>query len=353
MPQFIPGLELSRRFYGEAVRPILDKRFPGLAHAAARLGWGSEVLGFDTEMSTDHAWGPIVQLFLREEDADLADEVREALDRDLPHEFAGYPVRFAFQDTGRPAAHWVEPTTVRAFFGSILGFDVARPVEAADWLTFPSQKLRAITGGAVHHDGVGALTALRDRLAFYPREVWLYLLAAGWQRIGQEEHLMPRAGYAGDELGSALIGSRLVRDVMRLCFLLERQYAPYSKWFGTAFGRLASAPDLTPALRRAQLAATWPEREQALGEAFEYLARMHNALAITAELPTTVSPFYTRPFKVIWGSAFAEAIVGAIADPTVKRIAERRLIGGIDQLSDNTDLLEGAEWRASVRRLYE
>ena len=56
MPQFIPGLELSRRFYIEAVRPILDKYFPSLPHAAALLGYGSEVLGFDDEVSTDHNW---------------------------------------------------------------------------------------------------------------------------------------------------------------------------------------------------------------------------------------------------------------------------------------------------------
>ena len=55
-PPFIPGLELSARFYREAVRPLLDARFPGLRHAAARLGRGSDVLGFDTEMSMDHDW---------------------------------------------------------------------------------------------------------------------------------------------------------------------------------------------------------------------------------------------------------------------------------------------------------
>ena len=51
------------------------------------------------------------------------------------------------------------------------------------------------------HDGPGELTALRERLAWYPVDVWRYLLAAGWARLGQEEHLMGRAGYAGDELG--------------------------------------------------------------------------------------------------------------------------------------------------------
>src|SRR5207237_6360337 len=123
-----------------------------------------------------------------------------------------------------------------------------------------SQHLRELTMGALHHDAIGELTELRERLAWYPHDVWLYLLAAGWQRIGQEEHLMPRAGYVGDELGSALIGSRLVRDIMNLCFLLEKQYAPYPKWFGTAFQRLHSAQEIGPLLWRAQQRSPSDER---------------------------------------------------------------------------------------------
>ena len=68
MSDFIPGLELSRRFFEEAVEPILETEFPGLRFAAALVGSGSEVLGFDTEMSSDHHWGPRVMLFLDEED---------------------------------------------------------------------------------------------------------------------------------------------------------------------------------------------------------------------------------------------------------------------------------------------
>jgi len=39
---FRPGLQLSERFYWEAVRPILDAHFPDLPHAAALLGTGSD-----------------------------------------------------------------------------------------------------------------------------------------------------------------------------------------------------------------------------------------------------------------------------------------------------------------------
>jgi hypothetical protein len=42
--EFIPGIELSRRFYAEAVGPILRRGLPGLRHTAALVGYGSEVL---------------------------------------------------------------------------------------------------------------------------------------------------------------------------------------------------------------------------------------------------------------------------------------------------------------------
>lgn len=46
MPVFVPGLELSRRFFHELVCPLLTGAFPGLCYAAALLGPGSEVLSF-------------------------------------------------------------------------------------------------------------------------------------------------------------------------------------------------------------------------------------------------------------------------------------------------------------------
>ena len=63
-PRFVPGLELARDFYATVVRPLLDVEFPGLAYAAALIGPGSDVAGYDTERSTDHDWGPRLQVFL-------------------------------------------------------------------------------------------------------------------------------------------------------------------------------------------------------------------------------------------------------------------------------------------------
>ena len=290
---FVPGLTLCAAFYTEAVRPILDEHFPGLAYSAGLMGSGSEVLGFDDAMSTDHDWGPRVQLFVPEEALPgVAEAIHTALAQGLPYTFRGYPTHFSPPnpaDNGTqllqaiesgPVNHRVTVSTVRGFVQAYLGFDLATPLEPADWLTFPQQKLRALTGGAVYHDAVG-LETMQARFTWYPQDVWLYLLASGWARIGQEEHLMGRAGLAGDELGSGLIGSRLVRDVMRLAFLMERQYAPYPKWFGTAFARLTCGPELLPHLMAAQTAATWQDRQAHLVPAYAILAHMHNRLGLT------------------------------------------------------------------------
>jgi len=330
---FVPGLELSRQFYLEAVRPILDAEFPSLPHSAALLGRGSEVLGFDDEMSGDHNWEPRVLLFVRHEDHGevIAETLREKV-----------PPRFADRVTG------YELHTVRGYFLDHLDFDVDGEIEVRDWLTFPEQRLRMITAGAVYQDDVG-LQLVRDRFAYYPHDVWLYLLLAGWWRVHPEVNLVGRAGFVGDELGSALIASRLVHDLMRLCFLMERQYAPYSKWFGTAFSRLTCAADLAPILRKVLRAEIWPEREESLMTAYEVVAAMHNALQITPPVPTEVEQMWNRPFKVCWGD-FPGALGDQIEDPAVKRLVERWPTGDIDQVRD---VLWGPRSRSQLLRLFD
>jgi hypothetical protein len=365
MPEFMPALELNRRFYFECVRPALDHHFPNLEHAAALIGYGSEVLGFDTAMSMDHNWYPRVYLFVQEKDRKFISPIREMLSRELPHEFLGFPVD-SVESPDEPGTRWMESKsegsvehmvatlTLRDFAMDNLVWDISHPLSPIDWLTLTSQVLRTMTAGAVYHDNVGELTRFRETLAWYPRDVWLYLMASIWDRIGQEEHLMPRAGFVGDELGSAIIGSRLVRDIMSLCFLMEKQYAPYPKWFGSAFNQLECAEELSPILWEAQRAATWEERENPLCRAYEILVKRHNSLNIIEPNPAQVSNFHGRPFLVIHGDVVARSIARQITDPEIKRITAKGFIGGIDQWSDNSELRSNlSQWRNGVRNIYE
>jgi hypothetical protein len=143
-----------------------------------------------------------------------------------------------------------------------------------------------------------------------------------------------------------------VRDVMHLCFLMERQYAPYPKWFGTAFKQLNRAAGLAPVLQQALAAGSWQEREEQLSRAYEYLAARHNELGLTEMLPEKTTLFFSRPFRVIWGGKFSDAICARITDPTVRRLTRSPLIGSIDQFSDNTDLLCDPRRRLALRKLW-
>ena len=85
----MPAAQLSGDFYAEVVRPLLAER----SHSAALLGWGSDVLGYDTERSTDHGWGPRLVVFV--DDAASVQELQDLLAAGLPERFKGWPVRFA------------------------------------------------------------------------------------------------------------------------------------------------------------------------------------------------------------------------------------------------------------------
>jgi len=335
-PDYMPGLRLAREFYIAVVRPLLEEHVPRTPYAAALVGPGSEVVGFDTQRSVDHDWGPRLQVFLTGRDPAQAAAVTAMLASRLPSSFRGYPV--AFPVTGEPgtARHRVEVAGLGAWLTGRLGFDPQHGITLLDWLATPAQRLAEYTAGDVFHDGPGGLTRVRARLAWYPRDVWLYLLACQWQRIGQEEAFPGRCVEAGDNLGSVIVAARLARDLMRLCLLMHRRYPPYSKWLGTAFARIPGLADLGESLGAAISAGDWPTREQHLCRAYEMAASWHNELGFTPPLDIRVRRFYERPYQVIDAVRFTEALRAAIADPRVRRLP---LTGAIDQFTDSTDAM--------------
>jgi hypothetical protein len=265
------------------------------------------------------------------------------LDRELPTEHRGYPVRFVFPD-GTPPRHWVHVVDLREAFAWNLGADPSRALSPAEWLLVPTQVLRELTGGRVFHDGLGLLESYRRALAWYPDDVWRYVLACQWQRLSQEEHFTGRCGEVGDDLGSAVLASRLVRDLMKLCLLMSRVYPPYSKWLGTAFADLSCATQLTPSLSGALRAADWQERERHLSAAYGHVARMHNELGLTEPVDPNVRQFHSRPFLVLDADRFVEALRATIGDPMIRELP---LVGAIDQYVDSTDL---TDWGNAERR---
>lgn len=382
MPEFISGLELNEAYYWEAVRPILDARFPGLPHSAALIGYGSDVIGFDTPVSRDHMWGPRLLLFLAPEEFEARKSaVYETLRRELPLEIRGYSTHFgapdeadggvrqnAFVESG-PVDPLIFIHTVAGFWQEELGVDPFAPLDPSAWLALQEHRLLSLTAGKVYYDGLD-LNAARARLAYYPHDVWLYLLAAQWALIGQEEAFVGRTAAVGDALGSRIVTARLVERLVRLCFLMERRYAPYSKWLGTAFRGLNCCARMGPLLEGALAAGSYAEREPFLAAAYTLAAELHNALGVTPPLETRTrtysgwhrlragvaelasdDPANTRPHQVIFAGRFCDALNEAIRDPQVRAL--RPNLGSVNQfLVESSDALQSVAFGHAIKDYF-
>lgn len=331
MTEFVSGIELNASFYAEAVAPLLRDT----THSAGLLGWGSDVLGFDTARSTDHGWGPRLIVFVASDDVDAAQRV---VDDGLPDFFMGWPVRYGWDEVA--PSHHVTVTTVRDWLLARLGVDATQPLANVDWLVMPQQLVLGVVRGAMYHDGLGTLGAVRDQLGWYSDELWRWLVACQWRKLSQEEPFVGRTAEVGDDIGSRLVAARQVREVMRLHFLLERTYAPYTKWFGTAYERLSCAPAMQPLLR-----GSVDGDENALVALYEATGVLHNATHVTEPVDTTVRQFHNRPFRVLGADRFVDTCLATLTDDWLRR---QPLIGSVDQWADSTDVIA---YPATLQRL--
>ncbi len=339
------GIELSRRFYADIVAPWVNEVAPELEHSAALIGYGSELLGFDDEMSKDHNWGPRVHLYVSPESfGTYAHRLVREFSAVAPTQFEGEPIGWRNRPhppaNGKEAAgaleHGLEVHTLEETLEWLLGVRSVEDLPPKHWLGFAEQRLLAFTAGAVFRDDSDRMTKARQRLAYFPDDIWFYKIACQWRRISEEQAFVGRAGQAGDDLGSRVVAARLVRDIMWMAFLLSRTYAPYSKWFGTAFSRLALAGELTPHTELALRAENWQERGEALAAAYLVLARRQVADGIGRRFEPVVGPYFERPFATINSDDAVAAALEGIKDPAIKRLP---IIGSLDQVSDLTPVL--------------
>lgn len=353
---FVTGHQLSRALYEEVVAPLMEEMFPDVPYAAALMGSGSDVLGYDTERSMDHDWGPRLNVILNDDDVErLRDDMLDLVERRLPETVLGVPIEHqgsaqvpggevAFHNSvGKKRRHGVMVHSPKGILERISGIDDIGRLDVGRWLATPQQALLEFTAGPVFRDDTGTLTAMRDGLAWYPDDVWYALMAAQWQRLAQVEPFIGRAGETGDEVGSQMIAVSMLRDVMRLVLWQNRQYAPYAKWLGSAFARLPDVSRLTSTIDAMRFARGWQEREAAMLDVLMEVGQRHDALGITAPVGATPQSFFDRPYRVLFVERFSNALHAAIRDPEVRRLPYD--IGSIDTVTDSTQALVNRGFR--------
>jgi hypothetical protein len=217
-----------------------------------------------------------------------------------------------------------------------------------DWLAFSEHRLLSLVSGRIFFDGLDIQKTL-DKLRFYPEDVTLYLIASNWSLIAEEQAYVRRCYDVGDNAGSVMACGRIADRLMRLAFLYCKRYAPYSKWFGTAFKELPVDEEIKRAIYRALETADIDEREDNIVDAQKMLADMHNKSGLTEPVDVQIESYHERKIKVIFADKIANAAAQKLRGTAFEGYP---LIGTLSEVPNFTNIFDYPERREVVKGLY-
>lgn len=241
------GLELSREFYEQFGKKMLEEQFPDKLHeiAVGLCGEGSECLGYDDEISRDHDFDAGFCLWItKEAEREYGFKLERAYAK-LPKEFMGVK-----RPTLSPAGgnrHGV--IVIDDFYTKLLGENSA-PDSVKRWLYTPSSSLRAAVSGEVFRDDLGKFSEIRNILKKgYPEDIRRKKIAAHAALCHQAgvynyERLVKR----GETGAAQLAVFEFVKHAISIIYLLNNEYEPFYKWVYRGMRDLKVLSDLEFAL---------------------------------------------------------------------------------------------------------
>ncbi len=241
------GLELAESFYEEFGKAALDGFTDIKRYLAVGLcGSGSECFGFDDEISTDHDFEAGFAIFIPPENiVSRRDEfLLERAYYKLPKEFRGVkrnllsPVGEKRKGVIRTADFFIDKT------GTPNG-----ELSVKDWLTIPEFYLAEATNGKIFTDYYGEVTAIRNRLEYYPEDIRLKKLAGRLLLAAQSgQYNYSRCVRHGEEYSAQLALNEFVDAAIKTKFLLSKKYSPFYKWTFRALRGLNGGEKLSETL---------------------------------------------------------------------------------------------------------
>lgn len=360
MSRFLKGMELCEGFFNRCAKSIIEEHFPNLKYTAGLIGYGSDVLGYDDPVSTDHMWGPRFYLFLDKKDICQKDSIFQALSENLPYTYEGYSVNFTEPDPNDcdvQHPQYISDGTINPlifiqtfddYLIEQLGTSALDDIKPFEWLAFSEHRLLSLVSGKFFVDGLNCAYTL-SKIKYYPKEVKLFMIASNWDIIASEQAFIKRCGECGDEIGSRLICARIAERLMRLCFLYKNTYTPYSKWFGTAFSKLDVDAKLKHAIKLALSANSLEEREDRIVEAQALVADLHNASGLTDFVDYKIESYFGRNIKVIFADKFAEATANELTHTAFENVP---LIGTFSQIGGLSSFADEKKYYSQIIRLY-
>ncbi len=300
----ITGLEMARSYFTEWGLPLLQQHFPAISERVAAGIWrGSQSLGADDALSSDHGWGAAFTLLLTEQDfQSIAERLDQALQKNAPAEWKGFPT---------PSDAEITVTSIDRFFQDWVGFSTP-PADSSLWLAgfhfrFGTREteLYMIRHGHLFYDPLGEFTTRRDLFLKYPGDIRL-------RRINQEllnvwhygqYNFIDRLSQRNDPVANCMALGHFTEAVMRLCLLLDDDYTPYWKWLAFEFRKHSAAQFLDPLLKRLALSTDSSEQVNLVNEICEFVHK----LLQTHQLAATDLSFHPH-------SLFCDLEMGPLAE---------------------------------------
>lgn len=227
--KFIPGIEISKKYFYEYGLPMLEEEFKEYLPrmACGVVGHGSECFGFDDEISKDHDYEPGFTIWLTEEDyKEIEFKLFRAYQK-LPREYMGVEIK----NTSVFGSKYKGVHTINEFY-KFYTLSGKEPTTLDEWVNIPSFYLAEATNGEVFLDNLGEFSRIRNILkngmpddAFYKR------LASSLFLMAQSGQYNYERCYKHNEKGAASLAiSKFVEQSIEVIFLLNKKYAPYYKW---------------------------------------------------------------------------------------------------------------------------
>jgi hypothetical protein len=277
-------VDVSRDFFFDVLKPVLEREFPLETSQTAFgvFGYGSEVLQFDDEYSSDHHWGLRINALMPDYLFEgRQEELLRVVGDKLPATYRGHSLREGFSgDKGLLLA------SLEGYLRSTIGADQP-PETYEEWLRIPEEDIIHIVNGEIWWDESGCFTAIRAAfLEYYPEPVRLRKIAH-WCRYfsGMGSYALKRAILRGNEYYAAVAFGKAIRWGVQLAFMLDKQYYPYDKWIMAYFRRLPRlAQPLVPMVDEAvELSTPWERK-------LELLDRMADVLDATMVADGIIEP---------------------------------------------------------------
>ncbi len=310
------GIELSKQFYFAYGKDMLENEFPELASriAVGLAGEGSECLGFDDDLSTDHDFEPAFCLWLTEQDEQQygVELVRAYLK--LPKDFGGYS-RQALAPVGG-SRHGV--MSIISFYNRFLGAPNA-PDTHDRWLYTPSASLLCACNGEVFRDDLGEFSAVRkELLKGYPEDIRRKKLAGHTVLMAQAGLYNYARCVARSENGAAQLAVfEFVKHAVSTVYLLNNAYEPFYKWAYRGMRELPLLSSLESSLVALTELGNNQTEARAKQESMEEIAALFVAEYKRQELTSSNSTDLERQ---------AYAIANSITDPQLRN---RHIMDGV------------------------